>query len=105
MLTINGMGSADLQILNNLDVLAQEARKHKSVEEFGFAIAVKRTTMQVRQVKQGIGFRDELIGGISQRAFSTAETIQQLEEVLKRYGYSSLRDFYDQATKVNDSAE
>jgi hypothetical protein len=36
--------------------------------------------MQVRQVRKGVGFPHKSIGGISQTALSTAETIQQLEE-------------------------
>ena len=77
--------------------LAEEARKYKSVGEFGNAVAIKRTMMQVRQVRTGVGFVDDLIGGISQTAFSTEETIQQLEELLKKHGYSSFTDFYNQA--------
>ena len=86
-------------IPQELQSLAQEACKHKSVEEFGKAVSIRRTAMQVRQVKRGIGFRDELIGGISQRAFSTQETVQELEEFLKTKGYSSITDFYNHATK------
>jgi hypothetical protein len=87
------------RIPQKLQSLAEEARKYKSVEEFGKAVAIKRTMMQVRQVKSGVGFEDEAIGGISQSAFSTEETIQQLEDVLKKNGYSSLTDFYNQVTK------
>jgi len=82
-----------------LQALAQEARKHKSVEQFGRAVAIKRTMMQVRRVKAGIGFEEELIGGISQTAFSTKETIQQLEVFLKKHSNSSLTDFYNDTTK------
>jgi hypothetical protein len=39
------------------------------VEEFSKAVAIKRTMMQVRQVKKGVGFADELVGGISQPHF------------------------------------
>lgn len=87
------------RIPQKLQSLAEEARKYKSVEEFGKAVAIKRTMMQVRQVTSGVGFEDEVIGGISQSAFSTEETIQQLEDVLKKNGYSSLTDFYNQVTK------
>jgi hypothetical protein len=83
------------QIPNELQYLREEARKCKSVEEFSKAVAIRRTMMQVRQVKKGVGFADELIGGISQTAFSTAETRQQLEEVVMKSGYSSLTDFYN----------
>lgn len=55
--------------------------------------------MQVRQVKKGIGFADDVIGGISQTAFSSEETRQQLEDFVRRMGYSSLTDFFNQATK------
>ena len=97
MLTINRMSYTDLEILTDLRFLAEEARKCKSVEEFGNSISLKRITIQVRQVKRGIGFKDELIGGISQIAYSTKETVQQLEEFLKHKGYSSVTDFYNQA--------
>jgi hypothetical protein len=82
---------------SELQSLREEARKCKSVEEFSKAVAIKRTTMQVSQVKKGVGFADELIGGISQTAFSTEETRRQLEEVVMKSGYSSLTDFYNQA--------
>lgn len=98
MLTINLMSKPDLQISQALQSLAKETRKYKSVEEFARAVAVKRTAMQVRQVRKGVGFADELIGGISQIAFSTEETIEQLEEFVKNNGYSSLTDFYNQTT-------
>ena len=58
------------RIPQKLQSLAEEARKYKSVEEFGKAVAIKRTMMQVRQVTSGVGFEDEVIGGISQSAFS-----------------------------------
>lgn len=85
------------QIPNELQYLREEARQCKSVEEFSKAVAIRRTMMQVRQVKKGFGFADELIGGISQTAFSTEEIRQQLEEVVMKSGYSSLTDFYNRA--------
>jgi hypothetical protein len=105
MLTIKSMSNTKTKLLtttqrqipNELQYLREEARKCKSVEEFSNAVAIKRTMMQVRQVKRGIGFADEVIGGISQTAFSSEEIRQQLEEFVTKRGYSSLTDFYKQA--------
>ncbi len=91
--------STQRHIPHELQVLSEEARKCQSVEEFSKAVAIKRAMMQVRQVKKGIGFADNVIGGISQTAFSSEETRQQLEDFVRRMGYSSLTDFFNQATK------
>jgi hypothetical protein len=88
------------QVPDELQYLGEEARKSRSMEEFTKALAIRRTTMQVRQVKRGIGFADELIGGISQAAFSSEETRRQLEEFVTKSGYSSLRDFCNQAKRT-----
>ncbi len=106
MLTINRMRNTkpqlatttQCQIPDELQYLREEARKYKNAEAFIKAIAIKRTMMQVRQVKRGKGFADEGIGGVSQTAFSTDETRQELEELVTKSGYSSLTDFYNQAT-------
>jgi hypothetical protein len=108
MLTINSMSNTKTKLLtttqsqvpHELQYLWEEARTSKSVEEFSKAVAIKKTTMQVRQVKRGIGFADEIIGGISQTAFSSEETRRQLEEFVTKSGYSSLRDFYNQAKRT-----
>lgn len=87
------------QIPHELRYLWEKARKCQSVEEFTKAVAIERTMMQIRQVKRGLGFADGVIGGISQTAFSSEETRQQLEDVVTKSGYSSLKDFYTEATK------
>jgi uncharacterized protein (TIGR03437 family) len=90
--------TTESQIPQELQYLLEEARKHKSVEEFSNAVAIKRTMLQVHQVKKGVGFADGILGGISQTASSTEETRQRLEELVTKSGYSSLTDFYKRAT-------
>lgn len=80
--------STQHQIPHDLRVLWEEARKSQSEEEFSSAVAIKRTMMQVRQVKKRIGFIDEVIGRISQTAFSSQETRHQLEDVVRGSGHA-----------------